>query len=154
MKCIKAIGAMLLAAAVTFMSVIPAAPVFAGGGTTQGRVLRLASAGTGIKNGDHVYYGHYNPEYYYYRSPFGTGGGENIPYWRVLDTTANDDNGTPALFLLSERLWGVPKWEYAYDTTQVEVYGGITLPNNYSWKDWCDVFKQITFDISATQFSM
>lgn len=75
---------------------------------TQGYVLRLASAGTGIQAGQHIYYGT--------KPASNTGAGSNIwyyrdqtagdkPYWRVLDASKANDKTTNAIFVVAESTW-------------------------------------------------
>ncbi len=74
---------------------------------TNGRVLRLASAGTGIKAGQHIYFGK-KPNGFEYTDLEG----KEFPYWRVLHPTRANDGNTPEngttkhMFVMSEKLWG------------------------------------------------
>ena len=69
---------------------------------TEGRVLRLASAGMGIQKQQHIYFGKMDQGNYNYWDTEG----EQKPYWRVLDPGKDNAGGSGAILVMSEMLWG------------------------------------------------
>ncbi len=76
---------------------------------TSQKVLRLASAGTGIQTGQHIFYGEQKGAItgYSYALPtslFGDGDERFLHYWRVLDPKKGNYGGNNML-VISEALW-------------------------------------------------
>ena len=96
---------------------------------TNGRVLRLVSAGTGIKAGQHIYFGHKDTSMGYEDSEHG-----NLPYWRVLHPSQANNKNQPKdgekgyMFVMSEALWG--------NSTDDEHYPGNCEFNTLSENTW------------------
>lgn len=104
---------------------------------TAGRVLRLASTGTGIQKNQHIYFGKIRSGSYNYWDTEG----ENKPYWRVLDPSKDNNGVAGNIFLMSETLWGNDPDTYKD--------GGIFFNNpnekGNEWKDsdartWCNSY--------------